>query len=102
MIWPSSRILPRMKAETDPRAGTPGAYSPTWTLLKTSVPASAEAVMNRLPIWVVMVPAVSHMLLPVSTLPQNDSADAEEMTTRDARQTRARYRYGIMISSFLI
>jgi hypothetical protein len=43
-----------------------------------------------------MVPADSHMLLPVSTLPQKDSAAADEMTTAETMQSRARYRYGIM------
>jgi hypothetical protein len=36
------------------------------------------------------------MLLPVSTLLQNDSAAAEETKTSETRQSRARYRDGII------
>jgi len=75
-IFPSSTTLPLIKAETDPRDGIPGAYSVTRTLLYSSVPASAEPKMDLSPIWVLMDPTESVILLPLSTLLQSDPADA--------------------------
>ena len=91
-ILPSSIILPLMNAETLPCEGIPGAYSVTSTLLYSSVPSSADAEINRPPIWVVMEPTLSYMLLPVSTLLQNDSSDAPEARRNHPGNSIPKYR----------